>query len=154
MTKLEFSTDLDLLREGLRSNASVESLEDNLASVMSYENPQCIGKLLMCLDDNYIYQEFMWSILHSVESFQIDVYVRELVKFLPMVRLKAPEWAVTLLLRILNSEEHDGLLLNQFEQWPAVGKDIYNNIITEIERRLPGKFDNQIAKIKISLFKN
>ena len=70
--------------------------------------------------------------------------------YLSIVRLKAVEWAVTLLIGVRNHDASSIALINQMKQWPAVGKGFYDGLIMEIQSRFPGNYDSKFEQMKAS----
>lgn len=84
--------------------AEVQAIDTALAEVMVFNDPSVIRPLIRLIEDNAQYDDAIFSILHSIESFQDDVYISEVLKELPYFVHKAPRWASILFMRILNSE--------------------------------------------------
>lgn len=86
-----------------RSPGYVERFEAVLAEIAKRKDPACIGMLLPFFNDGEQHYEMMYSIVHTIEMFDDDTYVREIANHLPSFWIKSPEWAITLHMRILNS---------------------------------------------------
>ena len=82
----------------------VQAIDASLAKVMAFNDPSVIRPLMRLLEDNAQYDEAIFSIIHSVESFDYDVYISEFLKELPYVVHKSPRWTSILFMRILNSD--------------------------------------------------
>jgi hypothetical protein len=106
MTAGSFSQAISTLQQAvaLSSGNDVRAIDQALATLMSYHDPECIASLLLLLDDTTRQDEGMWSIIHSAESFGNNTYVGELLSILPQLCAKAPAWASILLMRVLNED--------------------------------------------------
>ncbi len=131
---------LDELMRKLRSTMdftnekNVELFEGYLAEIRNLDEPSCISKLINCLDDNAEYQELMYSVIHTIESFDDETYVQELFKTLPNSWEQSPEWIQVLHWRIFNSE-------NTFEEYLK-----YLNSLTFSQTETVKKISEFIAK--------
>lgn len=82
----------------------VPALDGAISDVMKFNDPNCIGPLLYLLRDESLYDEGVFSLIHSAESFDDQTYI---CKFLSMVLAlvkMAPAWASVLVMRIINNE--------------------------------------------------
>ncbi len=76
-----------------------------LASIYEGGDEEQIISLIEFLEDNYEYEEVMFSIIHTVEAIEDEKYVNSLMKNrLYSLFQKSPNWASMLLLRMVNSE--------------------------------------------------
>jgi len=106
MTAGSFSQAISTLQQvvALSSGNDVRAIDQALATVMSYHDPECIKPLLLLLDDTTRQDEGMWSIVHAAEAFDNNTNVGELLSILPQLCAKAPAWASILLMRVLNAD--------------------------------------------------
>jgi hypothetical protein len=88
-----------------RRDNYVQRSEKLLGQIAGLHDPSSIGLLLPILDDHAEYDELMFSIIHAIESFDDNVYVREILRDLPEFLAKSPQWATILHMRILNSPQ-------------------------------------------------
>ncbi len=86
-----------------QKNGYVERVEDLLGQVAALNDPDCIGKLLPFFEDDAEYDELMFSIIHTIENFDDETYVREVSNHLGDFFAHSPRWAVIVHMRILNS---------------------------------------------------
>lgn len=87
-----------------RNPASFAELENVLGQVVALNDPDCIGPLILLLEDDESLDELMFSIVHAIEVFDDDVYVDQVLQVLAALVQKSPRWAIVLHMRILNSE--------------------------------------------------
>ena len=57
----------------------------------------------------------MWGIIHTIEIFDDNTYVREILKASLELDANSPEWADTIFMRILNSDNCRTELIQQIE---------------------------------------
>jgi len=81
----------------------VQQFDDVLCRISALNDPACIGPLLSFLDDDSEFDETMFSIVHAIESFDDDTYVREILDNLPRLIARSPRWASIIHARIFNN---------------------------------------------------
>lgn len=82
----------------------VQAIDKSLAKIMIFNQAWVIRPLIRLIEDDVEYDEAIFSIIHSVESFREDVYISEFIKELPYLIIKYPQWAIILFKRILNND--------------------------------------------------
>lgn len=97
-----------LLKEAM--NKSEDEFNVRVALDLPHEisdtnNPTAIERLILVMDDNFPYDEFMYSIIHCIEKFEDEIYLSHLLKTIPEFIYRAPRWASILHMRILNSPQ-------------------------------------------------
>jgi hypothetical protein len=80
----------------------VERFEEIVEQIAHIDDPSSIGALLGLVDDGLDYG-LVYSLVHTVERFDDDTYLDHLLPALPGLAARSPEWARTLVLRVLNS---------------------------------------------------
>jgi hypothetical protein len=80
----------------------VEHFEETVEQIAHIDDPSSIEALLGFVDDG-LDDDLVFSIVHTVERFDDDTYLTHLVAALPGLAARSPEWARTLVLRVLNS---------------------------------------------------
>lgn len=81
----------------------VARMEGILAQLAATDDPQIVGRLVPFFDDDAEYDELMFSIVHLIEHFSDDVYLRAILERLPSFVARSPRWAAIIHIRILNS---------------------------------------------------
>jgi hypothetical protein len=76
-----------------------------LSEIASLNDPSCIRHLLKLFNDEAQYDELMFSIIHTIESFDVQVYIAQIMRELPSLFRSSPRWAIVLHMRILNDPE-------------------------------------------------
>ncbi|MDQ9010114.1 Imm30 family immunity protein [Acinetobacter gerneri] len=82
---------------------NVKNIDVKLAKIMAFNDCSVIRPLVRLIEDNAQYDEAVFLIIHSIESFENDVYINEIINEFPYLVKKAHNWATILLIRILNS---------------------------------------------------
>ena len=82
----------------------VDNFEDKLSEFLELNTPNIIGSLLPFFDDNSEYDELMFSIIHTIEVFEDEIYVKQIINNLRDFCLESPKWASIVHMRILNSD--------------------------------------------------
>lgn len=83
--------------------SNVENIDIKLMEVMAFNDYSVIRPLARLIEDNAQYDEAIFSIIHSIESFDDNIYISEIINEFPYLVNKSPYWATILLIRILNS---------------------------------------------------
>lgn len=106
MTSYALEQALKILVEVVRADnfGDVQAIDTSLAEVMAFNDPAAIRPLIRLIEDTAQYDEAIFSIIHSIESFDEEVYITEMLKELPYLVQKAPHWASVLFMRILNND--------------------------------------------------
>jgi hypothetical protein len=81
----------------------VQSFDGILQQIAALNDPMCIPLLLPFFGDDAEYDEMLFTIIHTIEAFDDDVYVQKILDSLPSLLAKAPRWATVIHMRILNS---------------------------------------------------
>ena len=63
-----------------------------------------LEKLLNFFDDNCEYDEVMFSIIHAIETYDDDIYVKCILNNLYKIFKKSPHWGTVILYRIWNHD--------------------------------------------------
>ena len=84
-----------------------------LAQLVELQNPQIIEPLIDFFNDEAPYDEVMFSIVHSIEIFEDEVFVRSLLKKAESFYKFSPRWASIVFVRVLNSQSAQKELVKQ-----------------------------------------
>jgi hypothetical protein len=103
--------------------------------IQSLNDPECIKRLPLLLIDNYVYNEVFFSIIHTIEAFELNIYIKNIIEVLPELYLKCPDWTEIILYGIKNSNK--GSIL--FKEY------LNNNIL------LKSKIDQILKKLEIKI---
>ena len=115
-----------------RADGYVRKCEELIAEMMGAPAPVCIPVLLSFLRDDAEYHELMFSIIHAVEAFGNEAYIRELLAATEMLWAQAPEWTSTLYLRLLNSKTAGAELVEQVRTERPLTKSLVKTVMAKI----------------------
>lgn len=137
---------LSILIASNDENVDVNEFENILAEIAQIIKPQHIPKLLLLLDDNYQYDELLFSIVHlvEIEDFDDKTYCKYVLEVFPDFLDKSPNWASTILIRILNSEK----TLKVFEKLCALATNRQKESIKQLVERINKQNEKFIIKTK------
>lgn len=77
-----------------------DAVDDALRRVTASSDPAAVAPLLLLLDDDYEFQDILWSLLHAAERFSREPYVAGLVEAVLILATQAPDWASRLTGRV------------------------------------------------------
>ena len=121
--------------------SNVKDIDNKLAEIMAFNNYLVIRPLARLLEDNAQNDEAIFSIIHSIESFDDDVYIHEIINEFPYLVSKSPYWTTILLIRILNSDIARKCIIEKVE---------FDSIQKEIEKRYGSKsFNSCMVRLKV-----
>jgi hypothetical protein len=124
----------------------VQRFDETLSRIVALDDRKCIGLLLPFFDDDAEYDEMMFSIVHAIERFDDETYVREIMANLATFYARSPRWAVIVHMRILNSPAtltaYEARLKNLSDPQKQVVSDVLNAV-----RRKNAKFDLPCNKL-------
>lgn len=94
---------VSLLKEKLEQQL-IDEAERVLSEISEIENPSIIELLVPLFNDEYPYDEIMYSIVHAIECFEDEVYAERILRTIPDFIYHSPRWASIVHIRILNSD--------------------------------------------------
>ena len=98
------------------------------------EDYRSISLLAKCLEDESEYLDLMWGIIHTIEIFENDVYIQEILKISSFIHQKCPEWTSVIFIRIINCDRCRKEFIKQVKQSSNFIKESVNKIIEEINQ--------------------
>ncbi|MEN1783945.1 MAG: Imm30 family immunity protein [Bacteroidota bacterium] len=133
---------LDILIDDLKDIVSRRSedtfvikFEKKLEEIHATQNPAMISKLLDIMDDKFEFDELMFSIIHTVESFDDFTYIQELFISMPDFVLKSPRWASIIVMRIINSSQTLEVFLDTLEILSSKKKEVLKLLLNSMAKR-------------------
>jgi hypothetical protein len=96
----------------LRSPDEVARFEQTLEKLAQNPDPADLPSLHLVLDDACEQPEVMFSLVHFLESFDVQEQVQAFIQVLPELVKRAEEWAAILHSRIMN----DAIAKTEFEE--------------------------------------
>lgn len=128
----------------------VKAVDEALARLMRQRDARCIEPLLSALNDAADSDDGMFSIIHAAESFDDDIYVRELLAVLPELRAKASKWASIVLMRALNNTTTMAVLVRQLRGAEPKVKACLTWLCEKINERSP-EFLNKTLPVLLAV---
>lgn len=102
--------ELTLLKELLEKH-DFEKFESLLFDVVKKNDSNCISELISLFDDEFEYDEIMFSIIHAIESFDDETYTQQIIKSTPNLSTNSPRWYKMIISRINKNEETNRIYL-------------------------------------------
>ena len=118
----------------LETEAQMQEFDELLDSLGEEDSndPALLADLLRSFIDDTQGREQMWTLLHYVEAFPLEVYIPTLASVLPDMRPQARDWGERLLLRTLNNPEAHALQRELYRKLPASHKQALDEYLREI----------------------
>jgi Immunity protein 30 len=88
----------------LRSPDEVAQFEETLETLAQNPDPADLPSLHLILDDACEQSEVMFSLVHFLESFDVQDQIQAFIQVMPDLVKRAPEWTAILHSRIMNEE--------------------------------------------------
>jgi Immunity protein 30 len=97
---------LAILRENrlMQTQQQVTDFENALAEIADNPDEQNLSAYHLILDDQCQQPEVMFSLIHFLESFDIEEQIAAFIKVVPQLMINAPEWTRIIHDRILNDD--------------------------------------------------
>jgi hypothetical protein len=121
----------------LQNSVDVERFDATLSQIASLNDPRAIGLLLPFFNDECKFPETMFSIIHTIERFDDETYVREILKALPGLWSRSPYWASVLHFRIFNHPPSRQTYRNRLANADAAIKSAAKDLFTTMRSREP-----------------
>jgi len=128
---------------------NVSESDNYIALIASANESSSISKLLLLLDDNFIYDEIMYSLIHAAEGFDDPEYVAELLEVIPALCKKSPKWASIVIMRSLNSDKTRAELVSQLRSASNAIKSSMDWLLSEINKE-SSEFLQQTVSVLIA----
>ncbi|MHC5933070.1 Imm30 family immunity protein [Nostoc sp.] len=97
---------LAILRENrlMQTQQQVTDFENALAEIADNPDEQNLSAYHLVLDDQCQQPEVMFSLIHFLESFDIEEQIAAFIKVVAQLMINAPEWTKIIHDRILNDD--------------------------------------------------
>ncbi|PHM10090.1 Imm30 family immunity protein [Nostoc sp. 'Peltigera malacea cyanobiont' DB3992] len=97
---------LAILRKNrlMQTQQQVTDFENALAEIADNPDEQNLSAYHLVLDDQCQQPEVMFSLIHFLESFDIEEQIAAFIKVVPQLMIDAPEWTRIIHDRILNDD--------------------------------------------------
>ncbi|WP_082551775.1 Imm30 family immunity protein [Massilia sp. Root351] len=111
---------------------SVGSIDAVLADIAKENDPSTVAVLLLSLDDNFDFDEGVFSIIHTAEAFDDQTYIPGFLATIPHLFQSSPRWASIVLIRILNHAGSKEALIKSLMQSPEPTKKAVEQLCNQI----------------------
>jgi Immunity protein 30 len=128
---------LELLDLRLDSPNYFEDFEKIVREIGSLKDPSSIPALTRFFKDNsddLDIEDLMWSIIHTIEIFDMDVYIEKILEISPHICENSPRWASIVFMRILNSDKYKIELIQQLRQASPIVKENVKELMGKINK--------------------
>ncbi len=97
---------LAILRENrlMQTQQQVTNFENALAQIADNPNEQNLSAYHLVLSDRCEQPEVMFSLIHFIESFDIEEQIAAFIQIIPQLMTDAPEWTRIMHNRIINDD--------------------------------------------------
>lgn len=111
--------------------------EEARTALFSTGDPAVLSDLFAAFDDSTEQHEVMWGLVHDVEAFAPDIYLRELAVAAPKMLPHAKGWVEILHYRILNSIEYSSKYREIIPTLPSDTQKAVKRLLEEIVESEP-----------------
>jgi hypothetical protein len=120
----------------LKSDEEFKAFYQAISSLKNEpRNPQMLHRLLLLFDSPTERIDIMWTLLHFVESFDLDSYVKAVAQSTPLIEPINRKWLIIIYTRILNHENAVLYLKNLLPQLPKLTTDSINSVLTDLANK-------------------
>jgi len=97
---------LAILKENclMRTEAEMTEFENTLTEIAAHPDADNLSAYHLILNDQCEQPEVMFSLIHFLESFDIEKQIAAFIKVVPQLMITAPEWTRIIHNRILNDQ--------------------------------------------------
>ncbi|MBK8260596.1 MAG: hypothetical protein IPK80_04575 [Nannocystis sp.] len=141
---------IDRIRQAAHfGDDSLDELPRLLAQIEGVKDPAILPELLNLFEDNDPYGIY-WNILYVLENFPDEHYLGSLLAALPALYARAPVWAITCLLRVLNTRGDPDDCTLTFERIVKDASPDLLELVVEILRTMLSDPDEDLDDAQIS----
>ncbi|MEM7757480.1 MAG: Imm30 family immunity protein [Cyanobacteria bacterium P01_A01_bin.40] len=125
---------LKLLEQNPENPHYFEDFESIVCQIGHLKDPDSISLLMQFLTDESEELQLMWAIIHTIEIFDDEIYIKEILKISPYLDNHFSEWAYIIFVRILNSDKCRIEMIRQLRDSSSVVKTAIQNLMEKINR--------------------
>lgn len=125
------------IEENPENSNYFKDFENTVCLIGDLKDPNSIPLLIQFLKDDSEELNLMWAIIHTIEIFDTDIYIKEILKTSPYLNKHSPEWSTLIFTRILNSEKDKVELIRQLREASSEIKMSVKNIMEAINKESP-----------------
>jgi len=142
--------DLEIISANDKDRHFIDNFENKLAEILASENPLLITKLLSFLRDDTDYDELMFSIIHTIESFNDEIYVKRIIDGLDELCNNSPRWASIIHIRIINSKPTLEAYISEMRKSSCSDRKLLNNLLNDIGKK-GKKLEDKVKQLRREL---
>ncbi|WP_458121871.1 Imm30 family immunity protein [Paenibacillus sp. Z6-24] len=124
---------------------------DQLLEILDNEQNFDLKDLFMVFDENTLEEEVMFGLVHFVESFEAEDYLRSLLDSLINIPSHSIYWIEILLKRILNNEEYKKTLISILGSQDERINFQLKNILQSVQEDNPARFSSPVDEVLTKL---
>jgi hypothetical protein len=121
----------------MKTRAAVESFDDARAALFATGDPAVLKDLFAAFDDSTEQHEVMWGLVHDVEGFGLEQYMKAMGEAAPKMLPRAKEWLTILHERILNSRKAIEVYRGIIPTLPERSQAAIKKLLEEMEQATP-----------------
>ncbi|MBM3469088.1 MAG: hypothetical protein FJX71_06635 [Alphaproteobacteria bacterium] len=87
----------------MESAEDIKTFEEKINELADNKDPTVLSEMMGLFDDNCQHPEIMYALVHALENFPDDIYVKSLLFEIENGIMKYPSWLVILIYGILNN---------------------------------------------------
>jgi hypothetical protein len=88
----------------MQTEQEINIFETTLAEIANNANEKNLAEYHLIFDDQCQQPEVMFSLIHFLESFEVETQLKAFINVIPQLMINAPEWTRILHDRILNDK--------------------------------------------------
>ncbi|WP_272068014.1 Imm30 family immunity protein [Nodularia sphaerocarpa] len=88
----------------MRTKAEITEFENTLTEIANHPDDDNLSAYHLILNDQCEQPEVMFSLIHFLESFDVEKQIAAFIKVVPQLMITSPEWTRIIHNRILNDE--------------------------------------------------
>ena len=145
-------TSIEILRVNrlMQTPEKVEAFETALAEVAKNPNDNNLTSYYLILDDQCQQPEVMFSLIHFLESLDMEKQIEAFITIIPQLMLSAPEWTRILHNRILNDELACQVYQNSLHSINSQKPHFLYYLLEESVSNHLKKQENKLNSVKLS----
>lgn len=127
---------IDILKTNrlMRSDEQVVMFENALAELAKNPKSKYLRELHLVLDDECQHEEVMFSLIHFLESFDLQEQIQAFIDVVPNLIVSAPEWTKIIHYRLMNDESAHVVYHDMLQYVDILRQDIVNKLFAEIRQ--------------------
>lgn len=132
---MDENTLIDILKTNrlMRSDEEVAGFEHALAELAKNPKSKYLRELYLVLNDKCQHEEVMFSLIHFLESFDLQEQLQAFIDVVPNLIVSAPDWTKIIHYRIINDESACVLYQDMLQYVDLSRQDVVNKLQAAIE---------------------